>query len=873
MPRFRPVPLALAWRDARASGGKFFFVILAVAIGVGALTGVRGFSRAFGDALLRDARKLMAADLSVRTFAPPTDEQQQRLDDLARRGARITTVTETLSMMSANTMPSGATTPPPAATRAPERPQSSGPPVMVSLKAVDPAFYPFYGEVKLDPPMPLRTALSGNSVAVSDDLLMRLHLITGDSVRIGAADFRITAVVRQEPDRMTGTLNVGPRVMLSRAALDQTGLMKFGSRASYRTLVSLGSVNVDYARRRLTRVFGIGSRVVDYRQAHPAISRGLEQATTFLSLVGLIALIVSGLGVAMALNSHLQQKMDSIAILKCLGASSRQVVEVYLIEVLALGLAGSAAGIGLGYIVQSIFPRLIANYFSLPVEIHWASRAALEGVAVGVLSTLLFTLPALLEVRGIKPLMIFRREMAETPQWTKRLRSAWSALAAGGVIFAGLAGIAVWLAGSRRMGLVFVGGLLTASLALSAVAWLLLRALRAIPVAFTRLQGASRLPPPLRHGLANLHRPGSHASAVLVALGIGVTFTLTLYLVQHSLLKQIFAGAPPDMPNVFLINITDREREGVERLLRSQPGVQDARPAVPLVSGRLMSVDGTAIDRLGLEGWARRFQGSRYVTWASERPRHVEVIDGEWWQASPGAAEVAVEEEVARTLHVRPGSMLRWQMGTKEIPARVAATYRAEATRFGSGAEFVFSPGALDGLPAIYYASVRVRPEDVAALQRAAFEHYPTITVINAAEVLQTVQQVIDQIALVIRFISAFAILAGVIILSASVAGTRFRRIREVSILKTLGATRSLVARIFSVEFLILGLVAGLAGSILATGLSNILLRRFLDAKLDVSWRAALAATILTALLANLAGWMASFRILGQKPLEILRRE
>ena len=855
MARFRSLSLVMAWRDARASAEKFLFVIFAVAIGVGALTGVRGFSRAFHNALLRDARTLMAADLSVRTFAPPTPEQQARLDELVRRGARVTLVTETLSMMSAGT---------------------ASPPVMVSLKAVDPALYPFYGEVRLDPPLALGDALTAETVAVSDDLLLRLNLKPGGNVRIGAADFRIAAVVRQEPDRMTGTLNVGPRVLLSREALERTALMKFGSRASYRELVSLGNVPVEYARRRLARVFGVGTRVVDFRQAHPAINRGLDQSTTFLSLVGLIALIVSGLGVAMALNSHLQQKMDSIAILKCLGARSGQVVRIYLIEVLALGLAGSAAGLAVGYGVQSVFPRLIANYFSMAVEMQWASRTVLEGLAVGVLSTLLFTLPALLEVRGVKPSDIFRREMTESrPGWAARLRRAWAALGAGAAIVAGLAGIAVWLAGSVRMGLVFLGGLLAALLVLSAVAWLLLRGLRALPDVLSRLfpEGAWRLPTALRHGLANLHRPGSHSAAVLVALGVGVTFTLTVYLVQHSLLKQILASAPPDMPNVFLINITDREREGVEQLLRSQPGVREAKPATPLISGRLLAVDGTPVERMNLEGWGRRFQGSRYVTWSADLPLHTDIVDGAWWRGLPAEPEIAVEEEAAQVLHLRPGSRLEWQMGAKAIQARVAATYRAEMTRMGSGAEFIFSPGALDGLPAVYYASARVRPDAVAQLQRAAFDRYPTVTVINAAEVLQTVQQVIDQIALIVRFISAFAILAGVIILAASVAGTRFRRVREVSILKTLGATRRRVARIFSVEFVILGAVAGLVGSLLATGLSNILLRRFLDASPDWNWRAGLAATIFTTLLANLAGWIASIRILGQKPLEILRRE
>jgi putative ABC transport system permease protein len=850
MPVKPPLALVMVWRDARAAAGKFSFVILAVAAGVGALTGVRGFSRAFQSALLREARTLMAADIAVRTFTPPTPEQQEELDWISRRGASITGVIETLSMMS----PAGASRP-----------------IMVSIKAVDPRLYPFYGNVQLDPPADLRDALSASTVAVSDDLLLRLGVQVGRSVKLGAAQFRIAGVLRVEPDRMTGSLNVGPRVMLTREGLDRTGLMKFGSRASYRVLVRLpaGGLSVDEARWRLKRAFGQESRITDFRETHPVITRGLKRSTTFLSLVSLIALIIGGLGVAAALHSHLQQKMDAIGILKCLGARSSQVIRIYLLEALLLGLAGSVAGIVLGYLVQAAFPRLIPRFFVVPVGIRWGSAAVIEGLGLGLLTTLLFTLPPLLSIRKIKPSDIFRRDMPEPrPPWRARLREARESLAAGAVILAALGGIAAWLSDSARLGLIFLGGLAVSLAVLAAAAWLLHKALRALPGILPW-----RLPPSLRHGMANLYRPGSHSGAALVALGIGVTFTLTVYLVQHSLLLEVMSSAPPDMPNVFLINITDRERDGIAGILRSHPGVEDAKPLVPMIAARLAFVDGTPVGRLPLQGWGRRFLGPRYVTWAEHLPRHTEVLQGAFWKGRPASPEVSVDDDAAHVLHLRPGMQLEWQMPGRTVSARVASVHRTEVTRFGSNVEFIFSPGSLDGLPAVYYASARVRARDVPALQKTAFERYPTVTVINAADVLDTVQQVIDQIALVVRFISAFAVLGGVIILAAGVAGTRFRRIREVSILKTLGATRGRVAAIFSVEFFILGAVAGLVGSALATGLSSLLLHQLLEARLDVNGRAAAGAVLATALAANAGGWAASFRILGLKPLEILRQE
>jgi putative ABC transport system permease protein len=251
----------------------------------------------------------------------------------------------------------------------------------------------------------------------------------------------------------------------------------------------------------------------------------------------------------------------------------------------------------------------------------------------------------------------------------------------------------------------------------------------------------------------------------------------------------------------------------------------------------------------------------------------MEVVAGAWWRGRPASPEVSVESDAAEILGARPGAALEFQVAGRRFGARVAATHRAAVTSFGSGVEFIFSPGALEGVPAVYYAAARVRARDVPALQKTTFDRHPTVTVINAADVLEIVQQVVDHIALVVRFISGFAILGGVIILAGGVAGTRFRRLREASILKTLGATRSRVGRIFTVEFLVLGATAGLVGSLLATGLSSVLLRRLMEAELLFDWRASLVAVLLTALVANAAGWMASFRILGQKPLEILRRE
>src|SRR3954447_24324450 len=387
----------IAWRESRPSALKFLFVIIAVAAGVGALTGVRGFSRAFHTMLMREARTLLAGDLSVRSFLLPTPEQTRYLESLRARGISSTWITETISMAAA---------------------QPGKPPVLVSVKAVDPTAYPFYGTLQFEPNQNTRSALTPDAVAVSDDLLLRTDKKVGDTLRLGGQEFRIVATVKREPDRMAGSLNVGPRLMISRAGLDRAGLIMTGSRAAERFLLRVpAKTNIPALREELKKKFPEGL-VADATETHPIISRGLEQATTFLSLVSLISLVVGSLGVATAMNAHLQQRLDTIAVMKCLGARSSQVMRIYLLQTVALGLSGGLLGIVVGLGVQSIFPILIAKYFPDSPGISLDVVPALQGLAIGLLTTLLFTVPTLLRIRQIRPVLIFRREMADSkPPW------------------------------------------------------------------------------------------------------------------------------------------------------------------------------------------------------------------------------------------------------------------------------------------------------------------------------------------------------------------------------------------------------------------------------------------------------------------------
>lgn len=848
----------LAWRiarrEARASAPKFLFAVMGVATGVGALTGVRGFADAFQEELRRQARTLMAADVSIRQFTELTPEQQKCIDGYVARGAKVTRISETVSMMGTG--------------------KADSVPSLVSVKAVDPAVYPFYGKVTLDPDRPLRVALDAQSLAVSDDLPIRLNVETGATVKLGSAEFRIAGTVASEPDRMTGSLNLGPRVLISREGLERTGLMTFGSRASQRILFRLPQagtpqeINLDAMRSELKRVFP-EAMVADYRESHPIIRRSLESSTTFLSLVSLIALVVGALGVATAIHAHMQQRLDSIAIMKCLGARSSQIVAIYSLQAALLGIAGGVAGMGVGFAVQRSMPLLLAKFFLFDHSLAWSPAFAVQGVGVGLLVSLLFTIPPLLSIREIKPAAIFRREMAEVrPRIRARIRRQLPALTAGLLILGCVGLIAGWLAESLKMGSYFVGGITVSLLLLAGVAWVLLRGLRWLVE-----KAPVRWSVELRQGMANLYRPGNHAPSVLVALGIGVTFTLSVYLLQKTLLQEVATAAPPGAPNVILINITERERDGVQKLLDDLKGLK-AKPVVqPLVAVRLESIDGRPVKDLNLQHFERRYQSTRLVTFAERPPEDLLARQGKWWKPGDARPQVAVVEEMAATLKLKPGMKLKWSSIGREFETPVAAVFRQRAVRTGPQMEVLFNPVALKGLPVQYLGLVRLTGKQIGMFQKKVYEAYPTVTVINTADVMILVQQVVDQVSLVVRFIAAFAILAGAIILASTVAGTRFRRVRETAVLKTLGAKRFTLAGIFSVEFLIVGLVAGAMGSALATAFTRVLMTKLLDAEFHVEWAPVVLTTAMTALLAVAAGWLASLKILSQKPLEVLRDE
>lgn len=836
----------IAWRDLRAAPAKFVFVVLAVAVGVAALSGVKGFGYAFRGMLLHNAKQLIAADLQAQMWGLPTPEQVSRMQEIASQYGSMTRVTETVSMAGS------------ASQRIPQ---------MISVKGVDPSVYTYYGQLKLNPPQTLSKLLSNDSSAVvTPELLLRLRVKRGDSLRLGGKEFRVVGTIVSEPDRLASGFGPGMRVIISRAGLERTGLIQFGSRAAQRFLFKLKpGANLDVIKPQikatLNRVF-----ISDYREGSPVVGKAIDNTTTFLSLISLIALIVGSLGVAMAMYSHLQQRMDTIAVMRALGACAVQVMQIYLIQTLWLGIAGGVIGVCMGALVQKSFPWLIHRVFALLPQVPWDWSFSLQGLSLGVLATLLFTAPPLLSIRNVKPSLVFRRNMTDASlesrrKWRKRI-PGW----AGGVlILCGFCGIAIWLSSSWRMGLYFMAGLIASILVLAAVAALLLYVMRRIVRQWNR-----RLPSAFRHGFANLYRPGNQARSVLVALGIGVMFTLSTYLLQRTVLNEVTSQGPGREGNLFLLDV--RESSAITKLIESQAGVTSKVQLVGYIVSRMLSKNGVPAAQLPLSKERKADLQTVRITTAKALPDGLKLKEGHWWNADSPQPRLAVSEEAQRDYKLNVGDLLQFQIAGRTVQAPLTAIFRREQ-RAPVRYDLVFPEEALKGLPVTYYGAVHVNPPQIPPLEETIFERFPTVTVMNLAEVLTRIQEAVDQVALVIRFLALFAILAGVIILSSSVAGTRYRRIREVAILKALGATKRRIKSIFSIEFSILGAVSGLVGAILANVFTRIIADKFIDSAFDFNWLSLPIALVATVLLANAAGWLASARILNQKPLEVLRGE
>ncbi len=829
--------LKLAWRETRGAGRHFAYLIACITLGVGALVAVGSFASSLERTVGRSARALMGGDVEIRSSQPLSPAGQAVVAGIARGGVEVLPILELVAMSAAG-----------------------GRSQIVELKTVG-AGYPFYGDLITEPAAPLGTLVGKGRALVHPSLLQKLGAAVGDHMKIGEADFVISGVIRQEPDRSVGVFSLGPRVMIAPEDLPGTKLVRPGSRVRHRVLFRVpdGTSAETFKDALAARLPDTAARISTYAQAQPGVRRFWNQLTVYLGLTGLVALMVGGIGVATSMRAFVRGKLDTIAVLKCLGAGWRQVLAVYLLQTVLLGLGGSLLGAVLGTAVQFALVPALSPLLPLPLEASVSLRSVLAGLAMGTGLTLLFALWPLLDIRRVPPALILRRDVeARLPG-----RRPWLA---GIPIAAGLAALAFWQAGSFKVGGLFVGGLAGALFLLGLTARFVIAGAKRLP----RLRSLA-----WRQAVANVHRPGSHAGVVLVSLGVAVMLIVAVALLEQSLRAELHDRGPERSPAFFFIDIQRDQVAPFTRLVTDTAG--HAPHLTPVVRSRLATINGaSAADdprQKHEEAW---YLSREYVlTWGAEPPAHNAVIAGRWWTADEarGEALISVEEDIAKHLGVTIGGTLGFDIQGVTVQARVVNIRHVDWQTFNANFFVIFSQGALDGAPSTWIATARTAPADESAVQSAVTAAFPNVTAIPVREVLERIAAVLDQIALAIRLLAGVSIATGLIVTAGALGVSRHERLYQSVILKTLGATRGVVARVFAIEYAILGVAAGLCGSLLAAALAWSVGHW----ALDIGWAGSpltVAAGIAAAtLLAIGVGFLGTFRLLGRKPLGVLRGE
>lgn len=888
-----PFWFTMARRELRAGWRHFLYFLACIALGVGAVVGVSLFSANVERAVLKEARGLLGGDLEIRLSRPIGAQGADVLRDLAERGVGATRVSELVAMVARVVRSQGAA----------EVTQ------LVELKAVE-AGYPLYGVVRVEPDRALMELLrpAGTScreachgAVVQEALLIRLGLAVGDTVKIGQTSFRITGVIRTEPDRIANMFSLGPRVLISQEGLAAADLIKPGSRLRERHLLKLpGTMTLSPLLYELRgRLAGESARVSSYRDAQPQLKQFLEQLARYLGLVGLTALFVGGIGVALSIQAFIREKLQSIAILKTLGAETKTIIQSYLGQAVGLGFLGSVMGIGIGIALQALLPQAVAALLATDLlqQVDFSSvlsTAALEplvkGLGLGVLTTLLFSLWPLLTIRDIKPAAIFRREVEGPGRSTLESKTAWWRRTAGlmtqdllrtvtaaGIGF-GLAGLSVWQAGSLTIGGLFIGGLLVAVAALVLVAKALLLVMRSLPAPRALAW---------RQALGNIQRPGGQTLGMMVSIGVGVMVILAIGLLEQALVRQVGENRPIDSPTFFFIDIQPDQAQNFAALIHRRTG-EPAPRLTPLVRSRLHAINGQTVkaereseqdDQPNQTREEKRkswYMNREYVlTFLDELPKDNTIVKGTWWKSGQMFArpQVSVEEEAAKNLGLDIGATLDLNIQGAIIRAEVSSIRKVEWGNFSTNFYMIFSPGSLEGAPMTYVATVRVSPSDETALQSAVVAAFPNVTAINIGEVLSSFARVLDRLSLAIRAVALFCLLTGALVMAAALAATRYRRLYEAVILKALGATRALIARSFAAEYALLGCVAGVIGVVLASAFSWAILRYVLELSWSLEPSMLAIGLSCTVLLTLLVGFLGTYHILGQPPLTVLRQE
>ncbi|MGE0815168.1 MAG: ABC transporter permease [Vicinamibacterales bacterium] len=837
----------MAVRELRASWRRLVFFFLCIALGVGAIVTLRSVIQSVRQVFAGEARALLGADLVLSSNRAFEGDAAARMGArLAAAGVQVTPVAETATMARVAGPPDGSAR-------------------MVELKAVGPGF-PYYGTLALEGGRAYTHALvEGFGALVRPELLAQLGVAVGDRLAIGGKDFTIRGVIQAEPGRRLGAFSLGPRVIVDLADLRQTSLLAFGSRVSHQRLVKVD----DAALPALTAGLRDDAknsfiRVRAYTATEGDLGEDFARAENYLSLVGLIVVMLGGVGVSSVVRVFVQQKLRSIAVLKCLGARGSQVLAVYVAQVLALGLAGSLAGVAIAVGVIAWIPAWLGPAVTqgIDVQYHVTRSAVVQGAGIGLLVSLLFSLVPLLEVRHVKPSRLLREETTTSARdWVW-----WAAtLAVGG----SLVGLTMWQAGSVRIGGIVAGGFVVVALALYLAG-------RGLIAAVRPLAAASWFP--LRHAALQLTRPGGQVHLVLLTVGLGVFFILGVRALQNNLVQEVSVDLGPDAPDMFLLDIQRDQLDGVVRTLAAAqaPGAAPPR-TLPVLRARVTGVQGREVslddyeDVRGRGSLAREYT----VTYRSHLEANERLVAGAAWDGTPSAdGEVSIEESIRDRFGIDVGDTMRFDVLGRVVSARVTSVRHVDwSDGRAGGFMFVFRPGLLDSAPHGYIAFVRgpATTADRASLLGTLARQYPNVSVIDGREMLAAIKTVVDNVTLAVTVVGSLVVAAGLLIMVGAVAMTKFRRVYEAAILKTLGATRRVIATMLLLEYAVLGTLAGVLGAAGAAGLTWALSRYAFEMTFRAPTTLAAVGVVACGLTVAAVGVAASWDVLQRRPLMTLR--
>jgi len=839
----------MVFRELRASWRRLLFFFACVAIGVAAIVALRSIIQSLRIGLVREARATIASDVLVSTNRAWTEDVRRELEQRLAR-APIEGRTESIETATMVRAESGA-------------PVAS----MVELRGVE-REYPFYGTLVLQNGQPYSHALLEDGGAlVRPELLAKLGVQVGDRIVIGGRSFTIRGVIDQEPGRRVGGFSLGSRVLVDLADLKKTGLLSFGSRANYQLLLKVRQDAVerlaDDVRARFRDRF-VTAR--SYRSTEDWIGESLQRAENFLSLVGFVIVVLGGIGVWSVTRVFVRQKIRSVAILKCVGASTAQVLATYVLQVALLAIAGSLIGVGIAALALRAVPAsLVESFGGVPYGL--TTSAVLQGLIVGLLVSVLFALVPLLDVRRIKPLLLIRG--AEIGA-AARLDWIQVSLACG--VGLALILVASWQAGSWKAGTAVSVGFAAVAAVLYGAAFVLLRSVS--PLALTPWF-------PLRHAVVSLRRPGNQTRVILLSVGLGSFFVLGVRALQDNLIAEFAVGMNRGGADLFLIDVQRDQADTVEALLRQHqdPGAAPPR-MVPVLRARVTAVRGRDVnlenfsDVRGRGSLAREYT----ITYRSNVESNEQIVDGRFWTATDTApgSEVSIEESIHERFKINVGDEMRFDVLGRAISARVTSVRHVEWGDARSGGfMFVFRPGVLADAPHTFVGFAK-GPDDPSARARLQFDivsRYPNISVIDGREIITRIQNIVDNVVLGISVVGGIALLSGVLILIGAVAMTKFQRVYEAAILRTLGAGTRLLTMTLALEYCALGLLAGVIGAAGALALSWGVTRHVLD----MPWRPApgvlAVGAVLTMLLVGTIGVLTSADVLRKKPLGTLRAE